>query len=91
MALTRGEPLGYDANRMTMRFTMLDKGVTIHCQISSSALDALAHERGSSDREKQFLEYRDEIERLASQLFDDKSSSRDTNIRIFAKHIERTE
>jgi Protein of unknown function (DUF1488) len=87
MALTRGEPMGYDANRMTMRFTMLNNGVIVHCQISSTAMDALAHERGCSDRVKQFLQHRDEIERLASKLFHDKSPSADASIRIFAKHV----
>jgi hypothetical protein len=87
MALTRGEPVGYDANRMTMYFTMLHGSVIVQCRISSTAMDALAHERGSSDREKQFLQHRDEIERLASKLFDDKGSSGDPTIRIFAKHV----
>jgi hypothetical protein len=86
MSLTRGEPVGYDVTRMTMHFTMLDKGVPVRCQISSTAMDALAHERGCPDREKQFLQLRDEIERLASKLFDGKGSSRDPAVRIFAKH-----
>jgi hypothetical protein len=72
MKLSRGRALGYDTDRMIFEFTMLsDKGETVECQISSAAMDEFAGKRGTplSEREAQFLSFRDAIERIASDNF----------------------
>src|ERR1700730_8017538 len=74
MPLTRGTIVGFDASRMTYKFTMMDGPHIIDCQISSAALDDLAGQRSKPprflDRDAQFLEFRDQIEKLASEQFD---------------------
>jgi hypothetical protein len=36
MPLTRGKVVGYGVARMTFRFTMLNEGETVECEISSA-------------------------------------------------------
>lgn len=90
MPLTRGRVVGYDANRMTFEFTMMDQGATVVCQISSVALDEISGRRWSGatiDRDAQFEELRETIEKVASEEFD--AQSRTMPVRIFAKHIRK--
>jgi hypothetical protein len=42
MPLTRGEIVGYDSERLAFKFTMLNAGEIVYCQISDAALDELA-------------------------------------------------
>jgi Protein of unknown function (DUF1488) len=46
MPLIRGRILGYDANRMTFEFTMMHETRIVDCEISSTAMDDLAGEKG---------------------------------------------
>src|SRR3977135_2454532 len=57
MPLMRDQSLGYDATKMVFRFTMLNKGETVKCEISSAALDELAGGKGTANaaREDLFL------------------------------------
>jgi hypothetical protein len=86
MPLKRGDIVGYHVNRMSFRFTMMNEGNTIQCEISSVALNDLAGTRGGSplDKEAQFLTFRDQIEHTANALFDKDGR---TPIRIFSKHL----
>jgi hypothetical protein len=87
MPLTRGVVVGYDSTRMAYKFTMMDGNRIIDCQISSVAMDYIAGRRWqkiSIDRDAQFLECRDTIERIASTRFDAKLEN---PVRIFAKHF----
>ncbi|WMT79399.1 DUF1488 family protein [Bradyrhizobium sp. Ash2021] len=89
MPLTRSEIIGYDADKMLFRFTMMNGVQAIDCEISSAALDDLAGTRGTggfADRNAQFEEYRANIEELASQQFDARPSKL---IRVFAKHLPK--
>jgi hypothetical protein len=94
MPLTRGKILGFDASRMTYKFTIADGPRVIDCQISSAALDDLAGQRSKPprvlDRDAQFLEFRDQIEKLASDQFDRDSEGKPKPVRIFAKHIPKS-
>ena len=91
MPLTRGRVVGYDANRMTFKFTMMDQGaMAVECEISSVALNDLDGHRGSGktpDRDAQFAAHRETIEKVASEEFD--AQPRTTPVRIFAKHIRK--
>jgi hypothetical protein len=90
MPLERGQIMGYDNNRMVFEFTMTDaEGKTVHCKISSTALDQLEGSKGTipSEREAQFLRFRDEIERIASSLFEKGVPGPIGFIRIFHHHI----
>ena len=90
MALERGRIIGYDNHRMTFEFTMTDAtGKLVDCKISSAAMDQLVGVRGTtpSEREAQFLDLRDEIERIASDLFDKTSPKPVRMIQIFHHHI----
>src|SRR6202048_2400378 len=91
MPLMRDQSLGYDATKMVFRFTMLNKGETVKCEISSAALDELAGGKGTANaaREDLFLRQRSEIERLASNIFDDGPTAPGAVVRIFAKHVRR--
>ena len=59
--------MGYDTDRMAFKFTMLNIGETVPCEISSAAMDELAGKRGTqpAEREAQFLRLRETIERIA--------------------------
>jgi hypothetical protein len=93
MPLTRGTILGFDASRMTYKFTMADGPRIIDCQISSAALDDLAGQRSKPprvlNRDAQFLEFRDQIEKLVSDQFDRDVESKPKLVRVFAKHIPK--
>ena len=89
MPLTRGYVIGYDADRMTFEFTMMDdKAHVVDCEISSGAMDQLAGTRGTlpAERETQFLHLRDGIERIASNVFDEMPTS-SGKVRIFYHHV----
>jgi Protein of unknown function (DUF1488) len=90
MTLERGEIIRYNNDRMSFEFTMTDpNGKLVDCKISSAALDQLAGGKGTipSERESQFLQFRDHIERIASELFDKDASEPVRSIRIFHHHV----
>ena len=89
MPLKRGGIVGYDADRMSYKFTMMHQARIVDCEISSAALDDLANEKGvrPDERESQFKRLRDAIERVASNIFDQGGMAQSERIRIFAKHI----
>jgi hypothetical protein len=90
MILERGRIIGYDAGRMSFEFTMTDReGKTVHCKISSTAMDELAGIKGTrpSEREALFLRFRDDIERMASDLFDKGVPGPIGLIHVFRHHI----
>jgi hypothetical protein len=91
MPLTRDKIVAHDNERMVFRFTMLDNGKVVSCQISYAAMDELAGTHGTenSARQAQFLSLRDAIEQIASDLFDEESHLVGHVVRIFAKHIKR--
>jgi hypothetical protein len=91
MPLTRDQIVGYDDKRLAFRFTMLNAGEKIDCQISDGAMDELIGTKGSpyTIREAQFLEHRETIEGLASDLFDAAGALRRAVVRIFSKHISK--
>ena len=93
MPLTRGRTVGHSAHRMTFEFTMVDdKGQVVGCEISSAAMDDLAGIRGTmpADRQTQFLHLRDRIERIASDVFDEKRTS-GGKVRIFYHRVRQLE
>jgi Protein of unknown function (DUF1488) len=92
MPLSRGRIIGYDATRMSFKFTMIDAtSVAIkECEISAAALDQLAGgAKGTmpDEREAQFLHLRVAIERLASDLFDEETATTAKTIRVFYHHV----
>jgi hypothetical protein len=91
MPLTRGKIGGHDSERLAFTFTMLNDGETVECQISDAAMDELAGTRGtpSMARQSQFVSLRDEIEQIASDLFDASPVVRGRTIRIFTKHVHK--
>jgi Protein of unknown function (DUF1488) len=92
MPLTRGENLGYDIESMTYSFTMFDRNELVKCTISSAALADLAGDRWRrppTDRGGQFEQFRDQIEGLASEIFDAAPIAERRIIRIFAKHLPK--
>jgi hypothetical protein len=91
MPLTRDRIVGYDNERLAFKFTMLNDGDTVECQISDAAMDELAGMKGTESiaRQAQFLSLRDTIERIASGIFDEAPRFRGYVVRIFTKHIAR--
>jgi hypothetical protein len=88
MPLMRGSIIGYDAGRMTFKFTMLrPNGGIVDCAISGPAMDDLFGTKGGSleERNSQFTELRDKIEQIASDLFDRNATYQ---VRIFSKHVD---
>ena len=71
MPLQRGEVKGYDFNRMTVEFTMLNEGKIILCAISTAAMDDLEgrHDLKAEQRIDQFMRLREVIEEQASRKF----------------------
>ena len=71
MPLQRGEVKGYDFNRMTVEFTMLNEGKVILCAISTAAMDDLEGRRDlkAEQRIDQFMRLREVIEEQASRKF----------------------
>ncbi len=92
MPLKRGEALGFAPDRLVYTFSMMDGEKVVHCEISNVALSDLAGNSWgtvqSGDRELQFLKWRDDIEKVAADLFDAGNGQVDY-IRIFAKHFLR--
>lgn len=91
MPLLPGRILGYDVERMAFVFTMFDGPQEIECRISASAMDDLAGGRGTAaaERESQFLQQREAIERIASQKFDGGTFISGIVVRVFAKDIPK--
>ena len=87
MPLLRGRVVGYDAGRMTFEFTMMHDARIVDCEISSTAMDDLAGEKGirPHERDAQFHRLREAIERVASELFDRNGGG--PTLRIFSKHV----
>jgi hypothetical protein len=71
MPLQRGEVQGYDFDRMTVEFTMLNQGKVIMCAISTAAMDNIEGTRDvrPDQRIDQFMRLRDVIEERASRKF----------------------
>jgi len=72
MPLQRGEVQDYDFDRMIVNFTMLDQGKTIHCAITTAAMDHIESRRDikPDQRLDQFMRLRDFIEERASHKFE---------------------
>ena len=83
--------LGHDNERFAFRFTMLNDGVTVECQISDAAMDELAGVKGTESlaRQAQFLALRVAVERIASDMFDAAPAVKGYVVRIFTKHIPK--
>ena len=90
MALTRGQIVGYDNERLAFAFTMMNDGEPVQCQISDAAMDDLAEAKGTPSiaRQAQFVAHRDTIEQIASDLFEKAPSIKGYVVRIFSKHIQ---
>jgi hypothetical protein len=90
MPLTRGRIFGYEKERLTFRFSMLNGDQEVECQISTAAIDHLVGgPRGINvDRETQFSSLRDTIEWLTSAKFDANAVVSGV-VRIFAKDITK--
>jgi hypothetical protein len=73
MLLQRGEIRGYDFDRMTVNFTMLNGGKVIVCAVSTAAMDGLERRRDvtAHQRIEQFERLREVIEERASRKFFD--------------------
>ena len=91
MPLTRDRIIGHDLERLAFRFTMLNDGEVVQCQISDAAMDELAGMQGteSSARQAQFLSLRETIERIASDLHDEAPRFPGYVVRIFMRHLRR--
>jgi hypothetical protein len=89
MPLKRGRTIGYDADQMTFKFTMMHEAWTVDCEISGAALDQLSGQKGTRPRERedQFNRLRDAIERVASDTFDINGMKPGEVVRVFSKHI----
>jgi hypothetical protein len=72
LTLTRDRLIGYESDRMVMRFSMIDgQKEEIACAISTSAMDnpeSLARSK-PNEREAQFMTLRDWIEERAARKF----------------------
>jgi hypothetical protein len=92
MPLTRDRIIGHDTERLAFRFTMLNDGVTVECQISDAAMDELGGVKGTESiaRQAQFLALRDAVEGIASDMFDKVPVVKGRIIRIFTKHIRKS-
>lgn len=90
MPLTRDKIIGHDTERLAFRFTMLNDGETVQCQISDAAMDDLAGMKGTETtaRQAQFLSLRETIERIASDLYDEAPRFKGYVVRIFTKHLK---
>ena len=89
MPLMRGRIVGYDADQMTFRYTMMHEARIVDCEIRSAALDQLSGEKGTmpAEREAQFKRLRDDVERVTSKAFDANGMAAGEVVRIFSKHI----
>lgn len=91
MPLARDRIIGHDLERLAFRFTMMNDGDVVHCQISDAAMDELAGMQGteSGARQAQFMSLRETIERLASDLYDEAPRFKGYVVRIFTRHLGR--
>lgn len=91
MPLMRDKIIGHDAERLAFKFTMLNEGKVVACQISDAAMDELGGTIGteSSARQAQFLSLRDDIEGIASDLFALAPPVDGYVVRIFTKHVRQ--
>lgn len=71
MALTRGNFVSFEYDRMVIQFSMLDGQKEIPCAISTSAMDSLESlaRTKPNEREAQFMRLRDRIEDCAAGKF----------------------
>jgi Protein of unknown function (DUF1488) len=90
MSLTRDKIVGHDTERLAFKFTMLNEGKVVPCQISDAAMDELGGTAGTenSARQAQFVSLRDEIEAIVSDLFARSPRVEGYVIRIFTKHVK---
>jgi hypothetical protein len=90
MPLTRDRIVGHDNERLAFKFTMLNDGEMVECQISDAAMDELGGVRGTESiaRQAQFVALRDAVEGIASELFDRGPVVKGQVVRIFTKHIK---
>ena len=91
MPLTRDRILGHDNERLAFRFTMLNHGETVECQISDAAMDQLGGVKGTESiaRQAQFLALRNAVEGIASEIFDKGPCVKGQIVRIFTKHVQK--
>ena len=70
-AAAASEVQGYDFDRMTVEFTMLNQGKVIMCAISTAAMDNIEGTRDVTPDQRidQFMRLRDVIEERASRKF----------------------
>jgi hypothetical protein len=89
MPLTRGKIIGHDSERLAFVFIMLNGDEPVECRISDAAMDELIGVKGTenSARQAQFLAHRDAIEKVASDLYDEKPAVKGAVLRIFTKHV----
>jgi Protein of unknown function (DUF1488) len=82
MPLQRGEVQGYDFDRMTVEFTMLNQGKVIMCAISTAAMDNIEGTRDvrPDQRIDQFMRLRDVIEERASRKFFEEQVQADRSV-----------
>jgi Protein of unknown function (DUF1488) len=90
MPLQRGEVQGYDFDRMTVEFTMLNQGKVIMCAISTAAMDNIEGTRDVrlDQRIDQFMRLRDVIEERASRKFFEEQVQADRPV-VFDPTISR--
>ena len=90
MPLTRGRIVGYDDERLAFTFQMMNADEAVECRISDAAMDQLIGTKGTESvaRQALFLAHRDQIERIASDLYDSSPAVKGAVIRIFTKHVE---
>jgi len=90
MPLMRGKIVGYDSERLAFSFTMMNGDKIVECRISGAAMDQLIGAKGTENiaRQAQFLTHRDQIEKIASDLYDAGPPVNGAVIRIFIKHVE---
>jgi hypothetical protein len=71
MSLTPGNSHVFDADRMVIRFTMMNDDVEINCAVSTDAMDHLEGTKRVTlaQREEQFTRLRSRIEARAEQKF----------------------
>jgi len=89
MPLTRGKIIGHDSERLAFTFLMLNGDEPVECRISDAAMDELIGVKGTENSARQalFLANRDAIEKIASDLHDEKPTVKGAVLRIFTKHI----
>ena len=90
MPLSRGKIVGYDNERLAFAFQMMNGDEAIECRISDAAMDQLLGTKGTESLARQalFLANRDQIEQIASDLYDAGPPVKGAVIRIFTKHVE---